>query len=93
MENTVSDMAKKERVGLLRKLDNVKRRRFHESFMGQKSCILAEGKIYRNLYMRGYTENYIPVCIPYEKNLENNIVNVRIKEIRDNLVIGEPVTG
>jgi tRNA A37 methylthiotransferase MiaB len=61
--------------------------------MGQTAHILAEGKIYRNLYMRGYTENYIPACISYEKNLENNIVNVRIKEIRDNLVIGEPVTG
>jgi threonylcarbamoyladenosine tRNA methylthiotransferase MtaB len=89
MENTVSDTVKRERVGLLRKLDNVKRRRFHESFMGQKSCILAEGKMYHNLYMRGYTENYIPVCIPYEKNLENNIVNVTIKEVQDNLVIGE----
>ena len=93
MENTVSDTVKKERVSLLRKLDSVKRRSFHESFMGQKACILAEGKMYRNLYMRGYTENYIPVCIPYEKNLENNIVNVRIKEILDNFVIGEPVAG
>jgi len=93
MENTVSDTVKKERVGLLRKLDSMKRRSFHERFMGQTAHILAEGKIYRNLYMRGYTENYIPVCIPYEKNLENNIVNVRIKEIRDNMVIGEPVTG
>lgn len=93
MVNIVSDTVKKERVGLLRKLDSVKRRSFHERFMGQTANILAEGKIYRNLYMRGYTENYVPVHIPYEKNLENNIVNVRIKEIRDNLVIGEPVPG
>jgi hypothetical protein len=41
--------------------------------------------------MRGYTENYIPICIPYEKNLENNLVNVKIKEVQDNLVIGEPI--
>ena len=54
-------------------------------------CILPEGKIYRNNYMRGYTENYIPVYIPYEKSLENNLVNVTIKEIRDNIVIGELV--
>lgn len=93
MVNIVSDTVKKERVGLLRKLDSVKRRSFHERFMGQTANILAEGKIYRNLYMRGYTENYVPVHIPYEKNLENNIVNVRIKEIRNNLIIGEPVPG
>jgi hypothetical protein len=41
--------------------------------------------------MRGYTENYIPVYIPYEKSLENNLVNVTIKEIRDSIVIGELV--
>jgi tRNA A37 methylthiotransferase MiaB len=40
--------------------------------------------------MRGYTDNYIPVYIPKEKNLENNLVNVTIKEIRENLVMGEP---
>jgi len=93
MENTVSDAVKKQRVGLLHKLDSVKRQSFHERFMGQIAPILGEGKIYGNLYMRGYTENYIPVCIPYEKNLENNIVNVRIKEIRDNLLLGELVTS
>jgi threonylcarbamoyladenosine tRNA methylthiotransferase MtaB len=91
MEDTVKNSVKKERVGVLRRLDSVKRRRFHERFIGQTACILAEGKVYRNNYMRGYTENYIPVCIPYEKSLENNLVNVTIKEIGDNLVIGEPV--
>lgn len=93
MAGAVGDKAKKERVFLLRKLDGVKRRRFHERFLGQTACILAEGKMHRNFYMRGYTENYIPVCIPYEKNLENNLVNVTIREVQDNLVIGEPVTG
>ncbi len=40
----------------------------HESFLGQTACILAGEKMHRNFYMRGYTENYIPVCIPYRKN-------------------------
>ena len=91
IENKVGDGAKRERVSLLRKLDSVKRQGFHEKAIGQMACILPEGKMYRNHYMKGYTENYIPVCIPYEKNLENNLVNVTIKEVRDNLVFGKPV--
>jgi threonylcarbamoyladenosine tRNA methylthiotransferase MtaB len=89
MEDDVRDSVKKERVGLLRGLDAMKRKGFYERFTGKKLCILPEGKIYRNNYMRGYTENYIPVYIPYEKSLENNLVNVTIKKIRDSMVIGE----
>jgi threonylcarbamoyladenosine tRNA methylthiotransferase MtaB len=93
MEGSVKDSVGKDRVRLLRKLDSVKRGRFYDRFMGQSACILVEGKLYRDMYMRGYTENYIPICIPYEKSLENSLVNVTIKEIRDNLVIGEPITS
>jgi threonylcarbamoyladenosine tRNA methylthiotransferase MtaB len=93
MGDNVKDAVKKERVGVLRRLDGVKRRRFHERFLGKTACVLVEGKVYRNQYMRGYTDNYIPVYIPHEKSLENNLVNVTIKEIRDNLVIGEPLIG
>lgn len=88
--NAVADTVKKERVSALRKLDSMKRRTFHEKFVGKEACVLVEGKVYRNAYLRGYTDNYIPVYIPNEKNLENNLVNVTIKEIRDNLVMGEP---
>lgn len=90
MENAVNGTVKKRRVSLLRKLDSEMRIKFYKRFVGQKAWILAEGKMHQNLYMRGYTENYIPVCIPYEKKLENNIVNVTIKGVQDRLVIGEP---
>jgi len=93
MVNTVSDAEKEERVSILRMLDSVKRRKFAERFIGQKACILVEGKKHRNFYMRGYTENYIPVYVPYEKKLENRLVNVTITELRDNRVMGEPIAG
>lgn len=91
MGDNMKDAVKQERVSGLRRLDNGKRRSFYERFLGKKVCILTEGKIYRNIYMRGYTDNYIPVYIPYEKSLENNLVNVTITEIQDNLAIGEPL--
>jgi threonylcarbamoyladenosine tRNA methylthiotransferase MtaB len=87
--DTVDDTVKKERVAALRRLDGLKRRKFYERFLEKQATILVEGKVYRNHYMRGYTDNYIPVYIPHENNLENNLVNVTIKEIQDNLVIGE----
>jgi len=91
LKDGVTDQRKKERVRLLRTLDGAKRKRFYERFIGKTQSIVAEGKLYRNAYMRGYTGNYIPVCVPYDKSLENNLVNVTIKEVRDDLVIGEPV--
>jgi threonylcarbamoyladenosine tRNA methylthiotransferase MtaB len=90
MEDNVKDEAKKHRVSTLRRLDSMKRTKFYERFMGQEASILVEGKIYRNHYMRGYTDNYVPVYINSKKSLENNFVNVTMKEIRDNLLIGEP---
>ena len=41
--------------------------------------------------MRGYTDNYLPVYIGFQKALENNLVKVRINEIKDDLLIGEPL--
>lgn len=93
MVDTVSDAEKKERVLKLRTLDGVKRRRFYERFIGHTACILVEGTIHRDLYMRGYTENYMPVYVPFKKNLENKLVNVTISEVRDNYVMGEPIGG
>jgi threonylcarbamoyladenosine tRNA methylthiotransferase MtaB len=93
MGGTVKDVMKKERVSALRKLDSLKRRQFYARFLGKEASILVEGKTYRNNFMRGYTDNYIPVYIPHEKNLENNLVNVTIKEIMDNMVIGEQAVG
>jgi hypothetical protein len=39
--------------------------------------------------MKGYSENYIPVYLPYEKSIENNIVEVTIRELKNNLPLGE----
>lgn len=91
-KDDVSETTKKERVRALRNLDATKRRKFYGRFLGTTGLIIPEGKTYRGSYMRGYTDNYLPVYIPFKKALENNLVKVRIKEIRDNLLVGEPVT-
>ncbi len=81
---------KKQRVKLLKGLDMEKRGAFHRRFTGSVMSIVPEGKRYRERYMRGYTDNYIPVHIPYDKSLENGLIRVRIDGVEDGLVIGEP---
>jgi len=85
----VSGLLKKERVKLLRQLDMAKRRAFYERFQRKTMEIVPEGKLYRGQYMRGYTGNYLPVHIPFTKNLENNCIAVTIKGIEDGILVGE----
>ena len=89
MEGKVPAEVKKQRVSLLKKLDREKRRRFYERFVGSDAWIIPEGKVYRGVYVRGYTDNYLPVHLSPQKGIENNMIKVKIKEIQGELLIGE----
>ncbi|HBL23429.1 MAG TPA: hypothetical protein DDZ40_04855 [Deltaproteobacteria bacterium] len=90
MDGKVPESIKKERVRILKRLDAKKRETFHGRFTGRQAHIIPEGKRYLGHYMRGYTDNYIPVYIPYDKKLENRIVEVTIDRLEGTLVIGRP---
>jgi threonylcarbamoyladenosine tRNA methylthiotransferase MtaB len=89
IEPKVSEAVKKERVTRLKKLDAVKRTKFYRKFLGRRLWIIPEGKQTRDGMMKGYSENYIPVFLPYQKTLENNIIEVTIRELKNNLPFGE----
>jgi threonylcarbamoyladenosine tRNA methylthiotransferase MtaB len=89
MESKVPEMEKKERVRLLRNLDVGKRQAFYRRFIGKKMRIIPEGKVYKGKYMRGYTDNYLPLYLPYEKKLENCLLEVTIEGIEDSLLVGK----
>ena len=93
MKNSVAESVKKERVRKLKKLDARMRFAFYERFLGSCLSIIPEGKLYRGRYMKGFSGNYIPVCIPYQKSLENKLVKVKINGIEDGLVLGEVSNG
>ncbi len=38
--------------------------------------------------MRGYTDNYLPLYLPYEKKLENCLLEVTIEGIEGGLLVG-----
>jgi len=86
MDEKVPEAQKKRRVGQLRSLDQVKRQAFYRLFIGTDVQIIAEGKVYKGKYMRGYTDNYLPLYLPYEKKLENCLLQVTIEGVEDGLL-------
>ncbi|HEX2965277.1 MAG TPA: tRNA (N(6)-L-threonylcarbamoyladenosine(37)-C(2))-methylthiotransferase MtaB [Syntrophorhabdaceae bacterium] len=88
MQSMVSDAEKKRRVRALKEIDRLMREKFSRKFVGKQAFIVPESKIYGGKYMRGYTGSYVPVYIPYEKALENRLIEVTIKGIEDGLLMG-----
>ena len=91
MDGKVPMEAKKRRVSALRKLDSAKRKKFYGRFVGGEAWVIPETKVYRGNFMRGYTDNYLPVYLPWKKNIANNLTRVKIKEIQGDMLLGEPV--
>ncbi len=89
MEDMVPQGTRKARVRVLRQIDVRKRDAFHHRFTGSRVRIIPEGKRCLGRYMRGYTDNYMPVHIPYDRRLENRMVEVRINKVEAGIVLGE----
>ncbi len=88
MDGAVPENEKKSRVKELKLLDAMKREAFHGRFVGTRALIIPESKRYLGRYMRGYTDNYIPVHIPYDKLRENKATAVAIERVDNGKVIG-----
>ncbi|MCX7966190.1 MAG: tRNA (N(6)-L-threonylcarbamoyladenosine(37)-C(2))-methylthiotransferase MtaB [Syntrophorhabdaceae bacterium] len=80
---------KRKRVEELRRLDRKKRLAFYEKYIGKHVTIIPEGKVYKGSLTKGYTENYMPVFVPYKKSIENTLIEVKIKGIKDGFLEGE----
>jgi threonylcarbamoyladenosine tRNA methylthiotransferase MtaB len=90
-EGKVAEAVKKARAKTLKLVDSRKRDAFMRRHIGRTARIIPEGKVYRGRLMRGFSDNYLPVYIPYEKRLENNLVDVTIREMQDGRLIGGPL--
>ncbi|MGD0235296.1 MAG: tRNA (N(6)-L-threonylcarbamoyladenosine(37)-C(2))-methylthiotransferase MtaB [Syntrophorhabdales bacterium] len=88
MDDKVGEADKKDRVRKLKNLDGAKREAFYRRFLGERVSIIPEGKLYKGRFMRGYSEQYLPIHIPYQKELENNLIIVRIERMEGNILIG-----
>jgi threonylcarbamoyladenosine tRNA methylthiotransferase MtaB len=88
MEGQIPDGAKKARVRRLKALDTRKRDLFARRFIGEQLTIIPEGKMDRKGLMKGFSQNYLPVYIPFDKRLENNLLEVKIRGMEDGRLIG-----
>ncbi len=88
MDGQVPEAQKKVRVHRLKALDAAKREAFARRFVGETMTIIPEGKIHRGGLMKGFSENYLPVYIPFDKSLENNLVAVTIRGMEEGRLIG-----
>jgi len=84
----VADDIKRQRVKRLKILDARKRAAFSRRFIGRILQVIPEGRVYKDGFMKGFSDNYLPVYLPYEKTLENNLVEVTIKGMQGPRLIG-----
>ena len=80
MEGSVPVSERKRRNKMLRILSEKKKREFYESQLGKKLPVLWEDEEQNGL-MFGFTENYVRVQKPYDKNSSNTIELVTLDKI------------
>ena len=83
MEPKVSPKDLLDRTQRLKQLSDRLHRKFYLESIGQSEMVLFEGKK-KGDRMHGYTGNYILVEIPYNKDLTNKTVLVKITGISEN---------
>ena len=89
--DTVPLKTKNERSKILRSLSEKLRRNFYEKNINKEHSVLFEDKIKEN-YIYGFTENYIRVKVPFDKNLVGTIRRTCIIDIdKDSCALGKLV--
>ncbi|CDF58072.1 tRNA (N(6)-L-threonylcarbamoyladenosine(37)-C(2))-methylthiotransferase MtaB [Thermobrachium celere] len=89
LKETVSNHEKEVRSKKLIELSDRYEKEFYERFIDRTMDILVEEKK-DNLYI-GYTRNYLKVGVESINNIEGEIVNVKIKQYKDDMLIGSMV--
>ena len=88
----VRETEKKRRVAILRDLGKQKRDTFAERFKGKKLSVLIETEKDSAGFMRGLSDNYIPVVITVgDSSLANQIVDLIPDHARDGRLYGRSI--
>jgi threonylcarbamoyladenosine tRNA methylthiotransferase MtaB len=79
----------KERAAELRVLGLEKRRRFYHDCLEKCYPVLVEGvDSSREGFMKGTSDNYLPVVFPGDMSSKGEIVRVRMEGVEENVVVG-----
>ena len=80
MKNSVPENIRNQRSKMLRALSAKKQTEFYRSQIGKIKNVLFE-KAEKDNQIFGFTENYIKIAHPFDKNLINTIRKVRLSDI------------
>jgi threonylcarbamoyladenosine tRNA methylthiotransferase MtaB len=87
LKEIVPKEVRSERSKMLHVLSDKKRNYFYKQYLGKKINVLFESEQHDD-FLNGFTENYIKVKIPFDKELENQIKTIKLAEIdTDGVVI------
>ncbi len=63
-----------------------------QSYLGKIAQVLIEGGVRGNFaYSEGFSDNYLPVRLPFKPEINNRVVPVRLTGIWDGFLVGEHV--
>ena len=83
LAKSVPKEERKKRSLILRNLSEKKRNIFYLENLKTSRLTLIEGKTKKE-YLNGYTDNYIKIEIPYKKEFENKILNIKMEALNKN---------
>ncbi len=86
--NSIDIALRKKRNHILRNLSDKKRREFFNSMINKNLNVLFEHENYNGM-MKGYSSNYIRVSVPFNENLINQFVDIKIDKIGIDCCIGK----
>ncbi|WP_286183942.1 tRNA (N(6)-L-threonylcarbamoyladenosine(37)-C(2))-methylthiotransferase MtaB [Clostridium sp. CCUG 7971] len=87
MENQIDPQMKQFRSDKLLNLNKENFNKFASKFIGEELEILFEQSVVDNMY-EGLTTNYIRVVVPSEKDIQGEILKVKIINVKDQYVEG-----
>lgn len=80
MTEVVPKEVRAERSRMLHILSDKKKRHFYAENMGAVSKVLFESENHEG-FLNGFTENYVKVKIPYQKEMENTIQSIKLQKV------------
>ena len=83
LDGVVPMQVRTERSKMLRSLSEKKRRAFYQSHLGETRTALMENDVKEGI-MYGFTDNYIRVGIPYEAEMINQLIEVKLEDFDPN---------
>ena len=90
MQNQVSEHIKKERNKKLTALAKEKNLEFRQSFIGKELEVLVEfARDRKTGFLKGVTDNFIPVMLEGSDKLKNQIIKVQVTEVKGDKTFGK----